>query len=1053
MTPELRDAIFSLELYKSSINEPSDWLPQGQKREILTALQELFVKLAFIDEHAISTQNLTKSFGWTGEEVIVQHDVQELSRVFFDCLERALQGTSYSDLVSNHIKGKYLNTTTCSQCKTDSCRLEDFADIGLRVKGLSSIEESLQDLTKEDLLEGSNQYHCDVCQCKVNAIRKTRIAKLPKLLNFSLNRFEYDMRTYERVKINSNFAYPLELNMEKYCESAGIYELFAVIIHGGGAHSGHYHAYIRDLIGQGNWQPGAFTQEPVNLPAKPKQQDKRQGRRKKNKKNRGNKKKDQKKEQKETKVEENFDNQEFCEDCADPSLLLNWYDFNDTVVTPIRSGKLKKQFGGSSETAYILIYRAKDLPPVIPPQIPGYWASAISSCNEDHKVARLIYEAQKNIIEVQVQTSDLFEFEDDNLVYIDKETNTLVQGISIQMEKTSLIEDLKNHLTINLIDDYPDLFNTHQIFLGQPLSNKCVHILRSLETMENESTLSKESISHKACFIILPKNNPKIEGILEYIGHECEPLTLNCNHAGEKFLISCNKGWTIERLKEKIRKRLQVDLDKIELKYRKSEGGDKKITYRDDESSLNDLKFYHTMTLNVEVKEEEIPMVELKKSEDGQDLVSVLLTDEIQPNNPIQHLVIKDWRVRDLIQEVKVVFKIESETPVRLRKLIDGKVICKEDVDSFLKNLPEFMEGGYRFQVERGEPPSFGFIVLKVAFEPSDTPKDIFVKETEKISDVKQRASEVLNFPPEQFKLYRTDWLREPISALKQENQTLFKVAVKDGDLLLVKSITTVVESETLRLQFFIHESPSPLDLKPVQDISFPEDTTLKSLKDQIHQIPDLNPLNKPFIRIREITKTMWPGKVYKEDNKSLKRLAISFGSNLLVEPLDIEDSNSFTGLHIFIGLRDSKARINQNIIESYFDAGACPNIDHLYKHILDLYKLQLEFSSITLARFKANSFEWEIMKDERLDEEKGKLIGVKANTTATGIFNLKKKPFFIKDGDFFSLKINDEENLNDDFGCVGDAEAREAYLKRRQTVGKDKKVKKAEKAIRIGDF
>ena len=69
---------------------------------------------------------------------------------------------------------------------------------------------------------------------------------------FSLNRFEYDYVTFERMKITQNFEFDLELDMSKYVENSGIYELFAVIIHGGSAHSGHYHAYIRDILDQGN---------------------------------------------------------------------------------------------------------------------------------------------------------------------------------------------------------------------------------------------------------------------------------------------------------------------------------------------------------------------------------------------------------------------------------------------------------------------------------------------------------------------------------------------------------------------------------------------------------------------------------------------------------------------------------------------------------------------------------------------------------------------------------------------------------------------------------
>jgi len=223
-------------------------------------------------------------------------------------------------------------------------------------------------------------------------------------------------------------------------------------------------------------------------------------------------------------------------------------------------------------------------------------------------------------------------------------------------------------------------------------------------------------------------------------------------------------------------------------------------------------------------------MVELKKNEQGEDLISVILTDEHDPDKPIQHLVIREWRIRDLIQEVKNLFNIEQDVTVRLRKMIDRKIICKEDLDGYLKNIPEFLEGGFRFQVERGEPPAYGLIVLKVAFDCNDPGKEIFVKETEKIADVKLRAAEVLGFQPELFKLYRTDWLKEPICALKQETQTIFKAAVKDCDFLLVKSIDTVVESETIRLQFYVPRSSNPADNQSVAEFSLPEDILLKNL-------------------------------------------------------------------------------------------------------------------------------------------------------------------------------------------------------------------------------
>ena len=38
------------------------------------------------------------------------------------------------------------------------------------------------------------------------------------------------------------------------------YELFSVVIHSGGAHGGHYHAYIRDIDQLGTWVAPVSTE-------------------------------------------------------------------------------------------------------------------------------------------------------------------------------------------------------------------------------------------------------------------------------------------------------------------------------------------------------------------------------------------------------------------------------------------------------------------------------------------------------------------------------------------------------------------------------------------------------------------------------------------------------------------------------------------------------------------------------------------------------------------------------------------------------------------------
>jgi len=39
----------------------------------------------------------------------------------------------------------------------------------------------------------------------------------------------------------------------------------------------------------------------------------------------------------------------------------NWFDFNDSTVQPIMPGQLQKMFGGSSASAYMLVYHQRKL--------------------------------------------------------------------------------------------------------------------------------------------------------------------------------------------------------------------------------------------------------------------------------------------------------------------------------------------------------------------------------------------------------------------------------------------------------------------------------------------------------------------------------------------------------------------------------------------------------------------------------------------------------------------------------------------------------------------
>jgi len=122
-------------------------------------------------------------------------------------------------------------------------------------------------------LDGSNALFCDNCNAKTDTLKGYRLQKLPPILTVDLNRFDFDYNTFQRVKVNDRFEFPLELDVSAHLDPEAFetpencqYELKSVIIHRGGAYGGHYHAYIQDELREGVWHlemPESFQKDPT----------------------------------------------------------------------------------------------------------------------------------------------------------------------------------------------------------------------------------------------------------------------------------------------------------------------------------------------------------------------------------------------------------------------------------------------------------------------------------------------------------------------------------------------------------------------------------------------------------------------------------------------------------------------------------------------------------------------------------------------------------------------------------------------------------------------
>nr|CCA14923.1 ubiquitinspecific protease putative [Albugo laibachii Nc14] len=228
---------------------------------VTLALQRVFYRLQ-CKTKAVSTKELTRSFGWSQIDAFMQHDVQELYRILCDRLEEKMSRTIVEGSIRKLFGGTVRSYVRCVDVDYESFRDESFYDLQLDVKGCSDIYASFRKYIAIEMLEGENQYAAEGFG-KQNAKKAICFLDFPPILNLQLKRFEYDPMRDGMVKIHDRFAFPTKLVLDPFVEpttkdeeaksiSEGtgkrveyVYHLHSVLVHSGDVHGGHYYVYIR----------------------------------------------------------------------------------------------------------------------------------------------------------------------------------------------------------------------------------------------------------------------------------------------------------------------------------------------------------------------------------------------------------------------------------------------------------------------------------------------------------------------------------------------------------------------------------------------------------------------------------------------------------------------------------------------------------------------------------------------------------------------------------------------------------------------------------------
>jgi len=164
----------------------------------------------------------------------------------------ALTQKQESSTPIHQVFGGLLNSTVvCSKCGYQSIREEYFRELHCEIDRCRSVHAALSNFTKPEYLSGSNKYHCQRCNRKVDASKRYSIRQAPNVLTIILKRFQGRNR-----KNTAHIQCPEILDISKYLGAGAnqkvTYSLSALVVHeGSSTNSGHYYAVVRSP--DGSW--------------------------------------------------------------------------------------------------------------------------------------------------------------------------------------------------------------------------------------------------------------------------------------------------------------------------------------------------------------------------------------------------------------------------------------------------------------------------------------------------------------------------------------------------------------------------------------------------------------------------------------------------------------------------------------------------------------------------------------------------------------------------------------------------------------------------------
>ncbi|BFZ55906.1 hypothetical protein PYCC9005_002947 [Savitreella phatthalungensis] len=152
--------------------------------------------------------------------------------------------------VHDIFEGTLASEVRCLTCENVTSRDESFLDLSLDIEENTSVSACMRAFSASEFLREKNKFFCERCNGLVEAERRMKIRRLPKVLALHLKRFKFEPELQRHVKLQHVVRYDQTLRIANTTDDAAdpdrLYELYAVVVHlGGASYHGHYIACVR----------------------------------------------------------------------------------------------------------------------------------------------------------------------------------------------------------------------------------------------------------------------------------------------------------------------------------------------------------------------------------------------------------------------------------------------------------------------------------------------------------------------------------------------------------------------------------------------------------------------------------------------------------------------------------------------------------------------------------------------------------------------------------------------------------------------------------------